>query len=221
MSTPGSSDTEMMATLLVVEVPPPNPSIWRGSGDPITSRSTLLAVARSLGKWSLRKNVPRDVPPRMKKHGIILCPMAPQIPKPLLLLLLLNLSYLTSALPQAGCCNHKVRRRTTTTTTTTTWEHVNIKHGSNFNLYPIQVCSNLDVPVHYSCPTGDCGCHSSSPRPISRQVAQQAVTLSLNFSKALHAKIRDSNRLRRRSAASSASWLEDGPCTLILICGHF
>ena len=62
-----------MPTLLVSGCAPPSPSIWRRSGEPITASRTRSRVGRSSGRSAASKNGPRDVPPRMNKHGTARC----------------------------------------------------------------------------------------------------------------------------------------------------
>ena len=52
------------ATLLVSEVAPPSPSIWRGSGVPISRSSRSSRAAGSAGRSPASKYSPREVPPR-------------------------------------------------------------------------------------------------------------------------------------------------------------
>src|ERR1041385_3538174 len=69
-STPGASPRLTMPTLLVSGCAPPRPSIWRLSGEPITASSTRSRVAGSAGRSPRWKNGPREVPPRMNRHGM-------------------------------------------------------------------------------------------------------------------------------------------------------
>ena len=62
-----------MHTLLVTDVVPPTPSIWRGSGDPNADKKILSQSALSSGRSDFLKYKPRDVPPRIKVAGILVC----------------------------------------------------------------------------------------------------------------------------------------------------
>ncbi len=52
---PGRLDLEMMPTLLVSGSAPPMPSIWRGSGEPMTASRILSRAAVSAGRSEARK----------------------------------------------------------------------------------------------------------------------------------------------------------------------
>src|SRR5574343_1840680 len=69
-SMPGRPEADTITTLLDSESPPPRPSIWRRSGEPITASSTWLRRASSCGKSLCRKNGPLDVPPRITTQGM-------------------------------------------------------------------------------------------------------------------------------------------------------
>src|SRR6478752_1480141 len=73
MSASSRMEREMIATLLVSGSAPPMPSIWRGSGDPITASSTRSRAAGSSGRSEARKYAPFDVPPRIIRHGMRIC----------------------------------------------------------------------------------------------------------------------------------------------------
>src|SRR5687768_2624390 len=49
------------------------PSTWIWCGEPITASSTASRVGMSAGRSESLKNGPRDVPPRMMTHGILVC----------------------------------------------------------------------------------------------------------------------------------------------------
>src|SRR5262252_3049219 len=63
----------MMATLLVRGSAPPMPSIWRGSGEPMTASRTRSRNAISLGRSFARKKGPFEVPPRIRVQGMRVC----------------------------------------------------------------------------------------------------------------------------------------------------
>src|ERR1700730_18143798 len=59
------ADGPTTATLDVSGCAPPTPSIWRGSGVPMTLSSRSSRAAASAGRSSARKYSPLDVPPRI------------------------------------------------------------------------------------------------------------------------------------------------------------
>ena len=62
----------MIATLLVSGSAPPTPSIWRGSGDPITANSTRSRDGNRR-QIDARKKGPFEVPPRISVHAMAVC----------------------------------------------------------------------------------------------------------------------------------------------------
>src|ERR1700756_2264627 len=62
---PGTADGATTATFDVSGCAPPTPSIWRGSGDPMTRRSRSSRSVLSAGRSPARKYSPLDVPPRI------------------------------------------------------------------------------------------------------------------------------------------------------------
>ena len=66
-------DGEMMQVLLVTDVVPPTPSTCRGSGEPNAASRMPSHKDRSSGRSALLKYSPRDVPPRIKIAGIVVC----------------------------------------------------------------------------------------------------------------------------------------------------
>jgi hypothetical protein len=62
---PSAVEGDTTATLEVSGCAPPTPSIWVGSGDPITRSSRSSRSAESAGRSAARKYSPLDVPPRI------------------------------------------------------------------------------------------------------------------------------------------------------------
>src|SRR5687767_15005413 len=61
-----AADEDTITALLVVDVPPPIPSTWRGSGLPNSRNSTLSFDQPGTSSWSLSKTQHLLVPPRIQ-----------------------------------------------------------------------------------------------------------------------------------------------------------
>src|ERR1700733_4108073 len=73
---PTAVDGDTTATFEVSGCAPPTPSIWVGSGDPMTRSSRSSRSAGSAGRSEARKYSPFDVPPRICMARIPSMPLA-------------------------------------------------------------------------------------------------------------------------------------------------
>src|SRR5438128_1784208 len=72
MSASPLADWLTISAWLVRESPPPMPSIWRMSGDPISDNSSLSRARAFAGRSDARNNGPFDVPARNGGDAAIL-----------------------------------------------------------------------------------------------------------------------------------------------------